>query len=100
MILLLVLGSRLLQRQFAPKETRFDPKAAARARFEEVRGEGVHLSRGPCLGIIGPDWVADIVHDPRQPIDDEPASQCREYLEGSAAHFVELTVDGRFIRMK
>mgnify|MGYP001612060071 CR=1 FL=1 len=100
----LVLGAGLwvglARRATAPTETRFDPKAAALTRFEEVRGEGVDLSHGPCLGVIGPDWVADVAHDPRKPVDDEPANQCAEYREGKAAHFVELTPDGRVIRMK
>lgn len=78
----------------------FDPVAAAKARWEEVRGEGVDLSVGPCLGVIAPDWVADVAHDPRQPVDDDPANQCTEYRTGTARHFVELTPDGTLIRAK
>lgn len=78
----------------------FDPVAAARTRFEEVRGEGVDLSAGPCLGVIGPDWVADIAHDPREPVDDDPANQCAEYREGKVTHFVELTPEGKLIKVK
>lgn len=78
----------------------FDPVAAARARYEEVHGEGVDLSTGPCLGVIGPDWVADIAHKPRQPVDDDPANQCEEYRTGTVKHFVELTLEGEFIRKR
>ena len=38
-----------------------------------------------------PLWVADIAHDPREDIDDEPENQCQRYREGEASHFVELT---------
>lgn len=99
-VLVLVGGGAFLRGRSTPRETRFDPKAAALTRFEEMRGEGIDLSHGPCLGIIGPDWVADIAHDPRKPVDDEPANQCAEYREGKAQHFVELTPDGRVIRVK
>ncbi len=77
-----------------------DPVAAAKARWEEVRGEGVDLSVGPCLGAIAPDWVADVAHDPRQPVDDDPANQCAEVRTGTAHHFVELTPDGTLIRKR
>lgn len=94
---LLVLAVLRQRQEGAPS---FDPRAAARTRFEEVRGEGVDLARGPCLGLIGPDWVADVVHDPRTSADDDPANQCAEYRSGAARHFVELTPDGRVIRVR
>ena len=45
-----------------------------------------------------PDWVADIAHDPRGDVDDEPENQCRRYRDGEASHFVELTPEGELIR--
>lgn len=99
-VLLLLVGFVLVRRRSVPSETRFDPKAAALARFEEVQGEGRNLSLGPCLGIIGPDWVADVAHDPRQSVDDDPANQYAEYRKGKATHFVEVTPDGRVIRVQ
>lgn len=96
--LLFLLGMALRSR--SARETRFDPRAAALARFQEARGEGRDLSDGPCLGVIGPDWAADIAHDPRQPEDDDPANQCAEYRSGEAKHFVELTPEGKVIRVK
>jgi len=97
-IVLLALGAMFLRRTL--KETRFDPEAIARVRLEEFRGEGIDLSKGPCLGLIGPDWVADIVHDPRSPVDDDSVNQCVEYRSGEAKHFVELTAQGKIIRLK
>jgi hypothetical protein len=42
--------------------------------------------------------VADIAHEPRQPVDDEPANQCARFRNGEAHHFVELDPDGALIR--
>lgn len=74
---------------------------AAQAAFLQVNATGKDLSAGPCISesLPGlPDWVADIAHDPRQPIDDESANQCRRFRSGQAQHFVELNVDGQLIR--
>ena len=89
----------LFSQQRAPEEG-FDPKAVALVRWEEARGEGIDLSLGPCFGLIGTDWVADVVHDPRQPVDDEPGNQCMEYQTGRVKHFVELTPNGAVVRVK
>ena len=56
------------------------------------------MARGPCLGVIKPDWVADVAHDPRRPVDDEPQNQCQAYRDGRAHHFVELDPAGHYIR--
>ena len=53
---------------------------------------GENFSNGPCLSNeIKPDWVCDVAHNPRQPIDDLPENQCSAYIEGKAKHFVEVT---------
>jgi hypothetical protein len=73
----------------------------AQAAFREVQASGQDLSAGPCISESLPglsDWVADIAHDPRQPVDDDPANQCQRYRSGQAHHFVELNVDGQLIR--
>lgn len=56
-----------------------------------LSNDGVDLSVGPCLseGIL-PDWVCDIAHAPRQPIDNDPRNQCATYRGGETHHFVEL----------
>lgn len=68
----------------------------------KLKKEGnLDLSTGPCLSNdLMPNWVADMVHLPRQPIDDLPENQCSAYLEGRAKHFVELDLDGNLIRVK
>jgi hypothetical protein len=73
----------------------------AQTAFEQMQASGQDLNAGPCISesLPGlPDWVADVAHDPRQPIDDEAANQCQRYRDGQAHHFVELNVDGQLIR--
>lgn len=61
--------------------------------------EGVDFANGPCLGGIGPDWVLDIAHSPRQPVDNQPENQCADFRAGRAHHFVELDPDGKLIQI-
>jgi hypothetical protein len=74
---------------------------AAKAAYQKARLEGRDLSNGPCIADpLIPNWVADIAHDPRQPVDDDPANQCAGYREGRAEHFVELDPEGNVIRVE
>jgi hypothetical protein len=69
--------------------------------YVEARNAGTDLSDGPCIAEQLPgldDWVADVAHDPREDVDDDPANQCERYRNGEASHFVELTPQGRLIR--
>ena len=66
--------------------------------YARAKAGGVDMSRGPCLGVIEPGWVADVAHDPRQDVDDDPANQCAAYRSGEADHFVELDPEGEYIR--
>jgi hypothetical protein len=75
-----------------------DVIALAKRAYEDAKARGVDMSRGPCLGVVSAGWVADVAHDPRRPVDDEPANQCQAYRSGRAEHFVELDPDGRLIR--
>ena len=73
----------------------------AQAAFRQAQAGGRDLTTGPCISesLPGlPDWVADVAHDPRESIDDEPANQCQRYRAGDAQHFVELNLDGTLIR--
>lgn len=66
--------------------------------FAEQKKNGVDLAKGPCLGIVAPDWVLDIVHNPRQAVDDKEENQCKEFRSGQVHHFIELDPDGKLIR--
>ncbi len=75
--------------------------AEAQAAFKQVQRSGADLSVGPCIAENLPglsDWVADVAHDPRQDVDDDPDNQCQRYRDGDAHHFVELTPEGELIR--
>lgn len=73
----------------------------AKLLYRQKKARGEDLSNGPCLSnALMPNWVADLAHNPRLPIDDLPENQCSGYLEGKAQHFVELDLDGNLIRAK
>jgi hypothetical protein len=75
--------------------------AAAQVAFRKADAQGRILPTGPCIAehLAGaPDWVVDIAHDPRLPVDDRAANQCARFHSGGAEHFVELTPGGRLIR--
>lgn len=65
---------------------------------------GADLTNGPCLSDNYAwnvsDWVCDIAHNPRMPIDNDPSNQCKAYISGKDHHFVELTPNCEFIRAR
>ncbi len=69
--------------------------------YNQRKAQGVDLSSGPCLSdALMADWVLDIAHSPRIPIDDLASNQCPSYREGRAKHFVELDPEGNLIRAR
>ena len=69
--------------------------------YREQKASGTDFARGPCIAEQLPgleDWVADVAHRPRQPVDDQPANQCQRFRDGEAHHFVELDPSGHLIR--
>jgi hypothetical protein len=73
----------------------------AQVAFQKAQQSGQDLGSGPCISESLPglsDWVADIAHDPREDVDDQPQNQCQRYRDGEAHHFVELTPAGELIR--
>jgi hypothetical protein len=57
------------------------------------------LNFGPCLGLVSPDWVCDVAHNPRIAVDDLPTNQCADYRNGVAHHFVEVDTNCNLIRV-
>lgn len=77
--------------------------AINQAKFLYSQRKAMHedFSSGPCLSnALMPDWVVDIVHNPRLPIDDLPENQCPAYIQGKAHHFVELDTEGNLVRAR
>ncbi|MBI2597142.1 hypothetical protein HYW41_03235 [Candidatus Daviesbacteria bacterium] len=69
--------------------------------YRQEKEKGRDFSNGLCLSdALMPNWVVDIVHDPRLPIDDLAENQCTSYREGRSKHFVELDLDGNLVRAK
>jgi hypothetical protein len=69
--------------------------------YKEKKAQGIDLTSGPCLSEdIEIDWVLDIAHSPREPVDDLTENQCQNYRQGKAKHFIELTPNGKLIKMK
>src|SRR4030043_1448798 len=64
-------------------------------------GDSASLQNGPCLLDpinVQPEWVCDIAHSPRLPIDNLPENQCSFYRSGNSTHFIELTPECVLIR--
>lgn len=75
--------------------------SGAMSLYKSMVLSGVDMSKGPCLtNDLMPGWVVDIVHSPREEIDNLPENQCQAYLEGRAEHFVELDTNGNLVRIR
>ena len=71
----------------------------AKELYERQRREGVDFRNGPCLSEeVIPDWCVDVVHIPRETVDNRRENQCRSYRSGRTHHFVELDLDGNLVR--
>jgi hypothetical protein len=72
----------------------------ARLKYIDAMNKKVDLSSGPCLGKLKNDWVLDIVHLPRESVDNLTENQCEDYLLGRVHHFVEMTSKGEVVTVK
>lgn len=92
----------ILTSDTGPSENEIDSSVnKARNIYNEMKDRGVDFSQGPCLSnALHPGWVLDIVHSPRDPMDDLVENQCPAYREGRAKHFVELDTEGNLIRAR
>lgn len=66
--------------------------------YIQKKQESTDFAQGPCLGKVADDWVVDIAHNPRLPVDDKAENQCEDFRSGSVHHFIELDPDGNLIR--
>jgi hypothetical protein len=67
-----------------------------KALCENASLRDVDLGDGPCLSnAVIDDWVCDVAHDIRLPVDNQPENQCQAFREGRAHHFVEVTPECR-----
>ncbi|MDO8429588.1 MAG: hypothetical protein Q7S88_03080, partial [Candidatus Daviesbacteria bacterium] len=71
------------------------------SQYKKSTSEGVNMASGPCLSNdLMPGWVVDVIHAPREEIDDFAENQCAAYREGRAQHIVELDQSGNVVRVK
>ena len=78
-------------------------KAVAQAKilFRVRLAGGVDMENGPCLSDdFMPDWVVDVVHTPRNEVDNLPDNQCPSFRSGKTTHFVELDTSGNLVRAR
>jgi len=99
-LILLILPSFLVFKNLGSKNQDTESlRKKAQNVFNEAKNKGVNFSDGPCLSNnLAPDWVLDISHNPRLPIDNLPQNQCAAFLSGQAHHFIELDTNGKFMR--
>lgn len=70
----------------------------AKKLHQELKTQGAYLENGPCLHPrIIPNWAADIVHVPRQPIDEDPLNGCFPNGKQTAEHVIELDPEGNVV---
>ena len=83
-----------------PTKTEIDTAVnQAKYFYRQKKARGEDMSNGPCLTeSLMPGWVVDIVHSPRQPIDDLPENQCQTFRERRVKHFIELDINGNLVR--
>ncbi len=74
--------------------------AKARLRYNQAVSKKTDLSSGACLGKIADDWVLDIAHLPREPIDNLAQNQCNDFRNGTVHHFVEMSPRGEIITVQ
>lgn len=69
--------------------------------YKQSKDRGEDFKDGKCLtNALMDGWVVDIVHDPRQPMDDLPENQCEAYVVGGSARLVELDTEGNIVRVQ
>lgn len=103
LITLVILWLNTEKKQYQPGISVESDRAVNQAQllYRETKKLGVDLSKGPCLSnALMPGWVVDIVHSPRQPIDDLAENQCQAYINDPAKHFVELDLNGNVVRVR
>lgn len=66
--------------------------------YNQAKDSGMIFS-SQCLGVCG-DYAVDVVHTPREEIDDQTENQCEDYINGNVNHFIELDHSGNIVRIE
>ena len=96
MLLLLVLISGCIRSEPEIENLKLECIRACQNAIEN----NLSLEDGPCLldPMQNQEWVCDVAHDPRQPVDNKKENQCDAWHRGIAKHFIEVTPECKFIR--
>ncbi|HPN67307.1 MAG TPA: hypothetical protein PLZ62_01490 [bacterium] len=84
-------------------DERFTVSWEAQSLYEQKKDtfSAEEWQKGPCLGRINDEWVADVVHRPRTEVDDDMNNQCQEYyLHEQIKHYVLVADDGTIVQTK
>lgn len=85
----------------ATSESAARERAVALCQQQKKNADPGEWEQGPCIsngqGELA-DWVVDVAHSPRQPVDDQPSNQCSAFAEGRIKKFVELDTKCKVIR--
>ena len=65
--------------------------------YKKAKADGMKFV-SQCLGSCG-DYAVDIVHIPKNDIDNLAENQCKDYREGKVSKFVELDQEGNLFRI-
>ena len=70
----------------------------AKVKTEKVNGT---IFDSQCLGTcdLGGGYAVDIVHSPREDVDNEIENQCESFRNGDVNKFIELDRDGKIVRI-
>lgn len=97
LILAVVVSGCTQQQELSREEFRAQTACTLLCKAELNKGP---LDAGPCLSndlLADKNWVCDVVHSPRNPVDNDPANQCPAYGQ-QASRFVEVNPSCEFIR--
>jgi len=101
LISILVLISGCIQQEAVQEKVSDKDKATSLCMnlCKSKLSEGTDLNNGPCLSNETlPDWICDVAHSPRQPVDNKPENQCSSFRNGETHHFVEVDTSCNLIK--
>jgi len=65
--------------------------------YRQADATGMNFS-SQCLGVCG-DFAVDVVHVPRDEVDNLPDNQCEAFRNGEVGRFIELDQEGELVRI-
>jgi len=98
----LILASGCIEKEETVKKINTEDLAVQTC-IEICEGSELDLNLSPCLSndLLGDrQWVCDVAHSPRLPMDNLPENQCEAWLNHTASHFVELDPECKLIKKK